>query len=535
MRHLRAVAVLALFFLLALGYLLAPRSGLAQEKKTLCEQLNAAGTAADAQALLKQSQQLYCSAGRHGEFVDQLLGCALRNKKVPLSSVQYTIALARFEQLNYLEQQQLWDEYFSRGDEYRQQINDTLLKVIGEAPVKEAVHLSSRLLFWQFHRKQEDALQEQALGDLMNAAREYGRLAADARPVKDVADILMQSQEKSKARELYKIYGEKIFSTVSSNEELQNEANNAYQQKNLDLAESLYSVYIERIMNAYSKDRLKLELADIALKFAYKDDGLSDREFAEKIFVKMDVIIGAGALDENLLYTRAFNLEKAKVFSDAVRFYEQFVNAYPASARAEKAIYKLGLLNTYALRDIAKGEVYFNKLKDSESNSTYVLGSIYQLGLLAQWQGKPEEARDLYNLAVEKAGNDFPQTRERIDARIQEIEKQKDIENNAKMFLDLALKEENATFAMTKIAMSPSKYTLKPGEAVSIDVATQVPASGCLQVQVESLWSGDTGTVTQTENGIALTFTEPGTKLISMVAVTPSGPVDRGIDLIDVE
>jgi len=124
----------------------------AQESRSLCDQLNSAASAADARNALNKSQETFATAGRYSDFVEQLLGCSLKNKKVPLALVQFAIASCRFDQLNYLEQQQLWDEYFNRGDEYRRQINDTLTKVIADTPAKDSLHLSARVLFWQFHR-----------------------------------------------------------------------------------------------------------------------------------------------------------------------------------------------------------------------------------------------------------------------------------------------------------------------------------------------------------------------------------------------
>lgn len=507
----------------------------AQESRSLCDQLNGAASAADARVALNKSQETFAAAGRYSDFVEQLLGCSLKNKKVPLALVQFAIASCRFDQLNYLEQQQLWDEYFNRGDEYRRQINDALVKVIADTPVKDSLHLSARLLFWQFHRKLEDAVQEQALGDLLTAGREYAKLtASEPRPLKDTADALMAAGERSKARELYKLYAEKVFSAVSSNEELQNEASSAYKQGNLELAESLYSVFIERIMNAYSKDRLKLELAEIARKFAYKDGALHDSEFAEKIFVKMSVITGQ-VFDEELLYLRAYNLEKAKLFADAAVQYSAFLQQYPQSPLADKVICKLGLIQAYALRDAAAAQASLARLKDRENGGTYAVTSLYQLGLLAQWQGRLQEAREFYNLAVERAGADFPHTRRLIDARIEEIRKGGALENNLQLFLDLSLKEENSTFAMTKVSLNASRYTVKKGETVTVDVATQVPASGCMQVQVENLWSGDASSAVQTENGMSISFDEPGIKVITMVAGSPSATIDRAVDFIDVE
>jgi hypothetical protein len=111
----------------------------------------------------------------------------------------------------------------------------------------------------------------------------------------------------------------------------------------------------------------------------------------------------------------------------------------------------------------------------------------------------------------------------------------KPIEYNLKTFLDLSLKEENAIMDMTKLDLRSNPYRINKDAQVHVSSTPYIAQSGCMQVELQYLWSGDTGTKkpSLTEAEFNTTYKEPGTKEINLVVVSPTGIIDRNIDLVD--
>jgi hypothetical protein len=117
-----------------------------------------------------------------------------------------------------------------------------------------------------------------------------------------------------------------------------------------------------------------------------------------------------------------------------------------------------------------------------------------------------------------------------------ELEESRPIEFSTKTMLDVTLKPENSQFSMNRVDMKASSYIAAPGEALTISSSATPPESGCMQVQLQYFWSGDTGAgaLSYQESSFSTSYTDPGTKVIGLVVTTPAGVVDRGIDFIDV-
>ncbi len=486
--------------------------------------------------VLREAKNDYFVRQDYAGFVEYLKAAGQKNKRLA-AFIQYFTALTRYSQLKFLEAQQDWNEYFSRGEEYREEIGTNLQKSVGATTVKQPLHIAARLLLWQFHKDQESGLDEQFLGQLVGAVGEYAKTATDPQPIKEAADTLMLYGLKPQARELYRLFGEKIFSSTLSNDELQNTAMSFYKEGNIDLAEAVFNVYIERTLNVSSKDKLKLELADIARMFSYNSAKPYDLDFAEKIFVKMEVILGKDALDESLLYMRGFNLEKAREWSKAKQVYDELVSRFPQSRYADQAAFKSAAISVYALRDIGTALAGFDKLAAKAPAGPYGIASVYQLGLLNQWQENGIKAKEYYAVVLSKAGAEYKDIAALAAVRAAEVESNKYMEYNLRTFLDLALKEENAQFTMSRAQIQPAAYRAKVDSPVTVTASATAPESGCMQVQMDYFWTGDVGT----EAGASqqpeqtLTFSSPGTKIIGLVVATPAAVVDRAFDFIDVE
>ena len=514
---------------------------------------------------------LYFNENKYNEFVE-FLNSSAKQKKTLEPTIDYYIALCRYYQLKHLEEKQSWDEYFSQGNNYRDELTKSAQKTIDSLGPADVLGVYARLILWKFHRDQQDALSEGALSDLMNSVLTYAKDATNLVPLKDVASQLMSYNEKAKAGQIYKIYVDKIVASNIKEDELNTIASGFYKEGNLELSEGLYDVYIERITKSTPREKLIPILIDIAklftplekvhpnkenslTGFTYKDEGLTDAFYAEKVFKKIEEIGTKDAFDEGLMYLRAFNLEKAKEYKSAKDGYIELVKRYPQTIHNDEADFKTGIIYTYVLRDIKTGRTYFEKLSQKETLSPQGISSLYQLGLLSQWEEDFIKAKEYYNKLIEKAGpvrnteplergnkisngagDGFTETVNLAKERLKEIEETKPINYNLKTFLDVSLKEEYAMLDASKLDLRSHPYKTKKNEVVNINSTPYMAESGCFQIELQYLWSGHIGTAKPPldEPAFNTHYTDNGTKEINLVVVSPTGIVDRNIDMVDV-
>ncbi|MDD5347203.1 MAG: hypothetical protein PHT59_01170 [Candidatus Omnitrophica bacterium] len=462
---------------------------------------------------------------------------AAQKNKNALNGADYFCALARYRQLKHLEEKQLWDEYFAKGNEYREEISSNLDKVFKETRPQDPVHLAARLLAYRFHKDMEDALAEETLASLMTAAAEYARTAVDAGLLKEAAQALEGYNERGKSKELYKMYINKTVAGVTAPGELSAMAFGFLKDGNLELAESVCDVYIGKLDQSADKKAAVAELARLADAFVYKDEGLKDPQYAEKVFAKIEDLEGKEAFGEELLYLRGYNLEKAQEWARAKDIYADFLAQFASGARAGKVAFKLGVLSAYCLRDLKAAREYFQKLGEKEHADAHVIAGLYQLGLFAQWEDDVARAKGAYAKILEKAGSNYPETTALTKQRMNEIEENKLLDSRIKDMLDASLRPEYAIFDMSRVQIAASKYNPAKGEEVSISSTAAAPQSGCMQVNLEYFWAGDgiPASAGPEATSIKTSFKEPGTKVIGLLVKTPSGLLDRAVDFVDVE
>jgi len=485
-------------------------------------------------ACLEELKGAYFRDNKYSDFVELLKTLCPGNKEVE-PALNYYLALARYTQLKYLEDAKAWDEYFAKGNDYRDDIVKSGQKAISLTMAKDALNINSKLLLYQFHKDQLDASSDSAFAELLSAVGEYSQADSDVDTIRAVADKLALYNEKGKAKELYKIYAQKLAGSQIKASQLKDVAANFYQEGNFDLAESIYDSYIERI-STLAKGKLIPELVNIAKEFTYKDDGPNGPLYAEKVFQKIEAMGGKKAFDEGLMYLRGFNLEKAKAFAQAKDIYVDYLKTFPAGPHADELTYKTGIIFIYVLRDLQSGRAYLEQLSQKSVVSPHTLAGLYELGLLKQWEGAFAQAKEYYNMLLAKAGETDPEQVVFTQERLNELEQNKPLEYNLKLGLDTALKEEFANLEMSKLSLNSSAYLPEKGKEVNISSAAALGPTGCLQVELQYLWSGDLGSAKPLtgQSEFKTAYQTAGTKLMIMVLVAPEGITERAIDLIDV-
>ena len=486
-------------------------------------------------ANIENEKLKYFNESKYSEFID-FLNNRKNADKFNKTCVNYYKALTRYAQLSYLEEKQSWDEYFANGNNYREQIVDGVNKVVAETSASDGLRSKSRLLIWQFHRGQQDAFYEQALVDLLADVKAYAGASKDTVLIKHIADSLLSNGEKTNARELYKLYVDKLVEEKMSDLELKNIAAGFYKEKNLELAQTVYDIYIERVAKSFPSEKFISELFEVAGLFVYKPTGLYDMAYAEKIYAKIEALGQKNVFNQEAIYLRAFNLEKMNAYADAQKFYLQLIQDYPDTKHFDEAVYKIAMVNAYALANISEAQKYFEILAAKTVFSPHVISGLYQLGLLSQWQGDLAKAGSYYDLLLKNAQGKYALVVAQARERIKETQENKPLSYNLKMFLDLSLKNESTLTEMNKAELRLSSYILEKNQNNIVSSYVNMPQSGCNQVELQYLWSGDLGGANPgvMESNFEGAYADPGTKEINMVIISPAGTIDRSFTMVDV-
>lgn len=484
---------------------------------------------------IEESESKYLAANQYNEFVN-FLDNFKEKDKVNQLCLQFYKAQVRYLQLKYLEEKQSWDDYFANGNNYRQQLEQNAQKVIDQADVGNPLKPKAALLLWQFHHDQQDTFVQAALDGLVVDLNAYAKAKNDPELIKNIADSLLAGEEKTKSGQIYKLYVDQLVAGNITDSELKSLAAGFYKQGNLELAQTVYDIYIEKISKTLAPEKFGQELFEIASLFVYKQTGLYDMAYAEEIYVRIEGLALKNAFSQETIYLRAFNLEKLRDYKGAGKFYLQLIQLYPDTKHFDEAVYKIAMINAYALANINEARKYFEMLTAKTVFSPQVISSFYQLGLLAQWEGNLVKAKEYYGLLVKNSADNYASTVALAKDRLKEIEENKQLEYNLKTFLDLSLKNENPLVEMGKAELKSSGYLLDKDQKATISSLVNMPQSGCNQVELQYLWSGDLGTARPGVNdgSFQCSYSDTGTKAINIVIISPAGAIDRFFTMVDV-
>jgi TolA-binding protein len=482
--------------------------------------------------------EIYFGGRQYNGYADLLKNLAQKKKELEPAADYYS-ALTRYYQLNYLEDSQSWDEYFGKGNDYRSSIKDFLDKAIESTSENPSVYgLDARLLLWKFYKTQHDDAANKALDDLMGYLSRYANISsASPQAIKEVGYELSSFDEKIKAKLAYETYAEKLASSGISQEELAKTALSLYKEGNLGLAESIYNIYIERVIKSLEPQKAAPELIEIGKLFLYGKQKPYDAFYAESILSKARDMAGKDIFDEQLAYQRALSLEKARQYGSAKAAYDELIARFPSSARASEASFKSGLIAIYGLGDVKQGKPVLEKLAAGASADAYTVAAIYQLGLLSQWENDPAKAKDYYTEVLNRSKGSFAELEALSQERLSELVSSKPMDYNLKMFMDAALKSGGSRSDFAGLGLSADPYVADKLEKVNVNSTTAPLESGCIQVTLQYLWSGSLGKSAPSADSSSFTaaYENTGPKVINLVAVSPNGVTGWDFVVIDVQ
>ena len=84
--------------------------------------------------------------------------------------------------------------------------------------------------------------------------------------------------------------------------------------------------------------------------------------------------------------------------------------------------------------------------------------------------------------------------------------------------------------------LASDHYILEKDQKIVISSLVNMPESGCNQVELQYLWSGNLGLASPTVSNLSFesSYSDAGTKEINMVIVSPTGIIDRSFIMVDV-
>lgn len=504
----------------------------------------------DFSATLKEEAASYIAKDNYDGFY-QYLEALLKKGYAKSPDVYFYLAWTRCNQILYWQNTKNWENVYDKAPFFKKEIAENLDKAQQYSKGDLTVLLDIKYLRWQNTKDDDPEQSVELFNDLVNTATELSQTAASIEKVKDIADELVKLEDKNLSRRLYEIYVLKLSKANLSEEELKTTGEKFLSEDNVYLAKSVFDIYLNQLSG--NTDEMAKETVAVANKFAHQDkkDGI-DPFYAETLYKKAYDLSGRKAFDSSSQYRRAFNLERLKEYEPALNEYKSLLDAYADYAPKANILFRVGVLTAYAAKNISAAEEYFVQVRDEFPDSLATLSSLYQSGLLNQWDKKDDKAKEYYNAFLEAAktrGIDLEENELALLAqeRLEEIDEKKEIKYALKLFLEgtfsgVDLISKSAPETTTVIGVISVDLTGRPAKEninkpVAYVVTTSNPETGCMTPLYAYEWSGEVGKISNIPNSPELTteYASPGIKVIHVAVVGPQGPEGVAFEMIEIE
>ena len=510
------------------------------------ETLKTAVTAGDPQGLenLKSVVAWYVGDGKCDELV-AYLDSLLKKGFERLPDVYFYRAYARNAQLDSWKKAKNWEGVYDKGPEMKTAMEKDLAQAEKLTQGRPDMALRIAFLRWLIVPQDDPETAAGLFDDLVAKAK-----SAPAQPdtmalIKEMADALSSYEDKNLSRRLYEIYASALKASGPKPEQLKKAGQDFVQQKNIYLAKTLFEGYLESF--AGDPEVLAKETVLIADKFAHQgSEEALDPVYAEGLYQKAFDLAGQKAFAVASQYSRAFNLERMKDFEAALKEYEKVLSDYPDFSALVEVEFRASVLRAYVVKDIQGASASFERIKAVYPAGRTALSSLYQLGLLSQWEAKNDAAKAYYEelaAAAQSQGADMEKDELVLQARerLQEIEENKPMKYALRLFFEGIF--GGAKDATKSHGMSLSvDLTGRPAKApvndyIVFTVTTSNPVTGCMMPAYGYEWSGETGAVANIPNSATLTtsYGTQGIKVTHVAVVGNNGLEGVAFEMVQIE
>ncbi|MFC1708597.1 tol-pal system YbgF family protein [Candidatus Omnitrophota bacterium] len=527
---------ISIIFLLAT--LLLVQICAAEENDSLKQSIKSANSIEEAEPQLKELLDVYSAEKEFDEFYTFLTSLEKNRNLASSPLIYYYKTLTRINQMQFLEENKMWEELFDNKNLYEPQIKEDLEKARKSSVSIDALSLKLKFIEWQLIKDDEGA-SITTLEELFNLAQEYAQTQGAAIVIKDIADELSQKKEDNYAKKLYNVYVSKIAETDIGQKELKELAEAFIIADRVNVAIALYDIYLDKLADSQLDRAVVLEeMFEIAEKFVHPgwQDGL-DPFYAEEVYKRIEFLLGEEAFTDLSRNKRSYNLERIKEHDPCLGEYLELADSFPEYLKRDNVYFRLGIISAYLSSKIDKARGYFLKIINDYPESQDYLNSLYHLGLLSHWQEDSEKAKEYYNKIIEKTKGvePGPEIATLAKSRAEEIEEVRDIEYNLRTFLDAVLIEgEEEKYVQLELYAKFAKEYLE--EPIEFQTNSYSINTGCLQQDLTYLWSGQLGDnqAPFNKSEFHTSYFELGTKVVNVVLVGQSGALVGTVEMADI-
>lgn len=448
--------------------------------------------------------------------------------------VHFYLALIQHKQLEAAAKQGDWAAVYDKGPQQKKEMNDHLLSAEKYMQEGSPLGLNIKFLKWKIADEEEDPSSASMFEGVIAAAKNMDGSEA-LLEMKAMADELSSMEDKAYSRRLYEVYAGKLKGSGVSGRELKGAAQDFLEQKNIYLAKSLFGSYLEQFKD--DNALLAKELVLVADEFAHKgSQDAADPVYAEELYQKAFGLAGKDAFGADSQYRRAFNLERLKDHQAALREYEIVANNDPDESRRREAMFRSGVISFYGVKDLKKAKAFFEGIKNSPVKDTFSLSSFYQLGLLDQWENRPEEAQVSYKAllgSAEQQGVDV--NREEIcvlaTRRLLEIGEKKPFEYGLRLFFEGTFSSAAQGLQVDMTGRPPKVCT---GDNIVFETTTSSGNTGCMAPAFSYEWSGETGSIANIPNAAVFStaYASVGIKVAHVAVTGNAGLEGAAFDMV---
>ena len=540
-----------IIFLTVCGWLCLSVAASAQEAASTqaavpsAETLKASVAPDDPQGLanLKSVVAWYVGDGKFDELV-AYLDSLLKKGFERLPDVYFYRAYARNAQLDSWKKIKNWEGVYDKGPEIKTAMEKDLAQAEKFVAGRPDMALRIAFLRWLIASQDDPEAAAGLFDGLVSKAKSVPAQPDTMALIKEMADSLSSYEDKNLSRRLYEIYASALKASGPGPEQLKKAGQDFVQQKNIYLAKTLFEGYLEQF--AGDPEVLAKETVLIADKFAHQGyEEALDPVYAESLYQKAFDLAGQKAFTAPSQYSRAFNLERMKDFEAALKEYGKVLSDYPDFSAPAEVEFRASVLRAYAIKDIKGASSSFEHIKTAYPAGRLALASLYQLGLLSQWEAKNDAAKAYYEeLAASAQSQGADMEKDELvllsRERLQEIEENKPMKYALRLFFEgiFGRAEDAETQGMSlnvDLTGRPAKAPVN--DDIVFTVTTSNPVTGCMMPAYSYEWSGETGAAANIPNSATLTtsYGAQGIKVTHVAVVGNNGLEGVAFEMVQIE